>query len=95
MSLNIKPISGSLNRVIIEPFPAETKTASGLIIPDNALEKPQKGTVIAIGDDSTEQKPTLKEGDIVLFNKFSGFELKWEGKNYLVMKENEIFGKLI
>ena len=94
MSFNIKPIAGSNNRVIIEPAPAETRTASGIIIPDTALEKPQKGTVVAVGDD-LEEKPTLKVGDNVLFFKHSGTELKWEGKSYLVMKEVEIFGKII
>nr|WP_322624155.1 co-chaperone GroES [uncultured Flavobacterium sp.] len=91
MAFNIKPIAGSENRIIIEPAPAETKTASGIIIPDSAQEKQQKGTVIAVGDDK-EEKPVVKEGDYVLFGKFSGTELKWEGKNYLIMDEKEIFG---
>ncbi|HRG17881.1 MAG TPA: co-chaperone GroES [Flavobacterium lutivivi] len=95
MALNIKPIAGTNNRVIVEPAPAETKTAAGIIIPDTAKEKPQKGTVVAVGDDLKDEQPTLKVGDVVLFGKYSGTELKWEGKDYLIMKENEIFGKLI
>jgi chaperonin GroES len=91
MALNIKPIGGTDNRIIIEPAPAETRTASGIIIPDSAQEKQQKGTVVAVGDDK-EEKPTVKIGDFVLFGKFAGTELKWEGKEYLIMAENEIFG---
>ena len=92
MALNIKPIAGTNNRIIVEPVPAETKTAAGIIIPDTAKEKPQKGTVVAVGDDLKDEKPTLKVGDVVIFGKYSGTELKWEGTDYLIMKENEIFG---
>ena len=95
MSINIKPIAGSNNRIIIEPAPAETRTAAGIIIPDTAKEKPQKGTVVAVGDDLEDHKPTLKVGDIVIFGKFAGTELKWNGTDFLIMKENEIFGKII
>lgn len=91
MALNIKPIAGTNNRIIVEPAAAETSTASGIIIPDTAKEKPQKGIVVAVGDD-LEEKPTLKTGDIVLYYKHAGTELKWEGKDYLIMKENEVFG---
>ncbi len=94
MSLNIKPICGSNNRVIVEPFPAETITAGGIIIPDTAKEKPSKGTVVAISEDDKEKMPTLKEGQIVVYGKYSGTELKWEGKEYLILKESEIFGYL-
>ena len=94
MSINIKPIAGTNNRIIIEPAPAETKTAAGIIIPDTAKEKPQKGTVVAVGDDLKDENPTLKVGDVVIFGKYSGTDLKWEGKDYLIMKENEIFGIL-
>ena len=95
MALNIKPIAGSDNRIIVEPAAAETSTASGIIIPDTAKEKPQKGVVVAVGDDLKDEKPTLKIGDVVLYGKYAGTELKWEGKEYLIMKENEIFGKII
>ena len=94
MAFNIKPIAGTNNRIIVEPVPAETRTASGIIIPDTAKEKPQKGTVVAVGDDLEDEKPTLKVGDVVIFGKYSGTELKWEGTDYLIMKENEIFGIL-
>jgi len=94
MALNIKPIAGTENRVIVEPAPAETKTASGIIIPDSAQEKQQRGTVVAIGDDKSES-PVVKVGDEVLFGKFAGTELKWDGKKYLIMTENEIFGIII
>ena len=94
MAFNIKPIGGSQNRIIIEPAPAETRTASGIIIPDTAKEKPQKGIVIAVGDDIKDEEPTVKVGQTVIFGKFAGTELKWEGKDYLIMKENEIFGIL-
>jgi chaperonin GroES len=92
MALNIKPIAGTNNRIIVEPAPAETSTASGIIIPDTAKEKPQKGIVVAVGDDLKDEKPTLKAGDTVLYGKYAGTELKWEGKEYLIMKENEVFG---
>ncbi len=92
MNFNIKPISGTKNRIILKPAPAETKTASGLIIPDNAKEKPQKGKIIAVGDDVKDESPIVKIGDTVIYGKFSGTELKWEGKKYLIMSENEIYG---
>lgn len=95
MAFNIKPIAGTQNRIIIEPAPAETRTASGIIIPDTAKEKPQKGIVIAVGEDIKDEEATVKVGDNVLFGKYSGTELKWEGKEYLIMKENEIFGILL
>ena len=88
MSLNIKPLS---DRVVIEPMAAETTTASGLIIPDTAKEKPQKGTVMAVGNGKKDHTMTVKVGDTVLYGKYSGTELKYEGKDYLIMKENEIY----
>ena len=94
MAFNIKPIAGTQNRIIIEPAPEETRTAAGIIIPDTAKEKPQKGTVTAVGDDVKDESATVKVGDNVIFGKYSGTELRWEGKDYLIMKENEIFGIL-
>lgn len=88
MSLNIKPLS---DRVVIEPMAAETTTASGLIIPDTAKEKPQKGTVVAVGNGKKDYTMTVKIGDTVLYGKYSGTELKYEGKDYLIMKEEEIY----
>lgn len=87
MGLNIKPLA---DRVLIEPAAAETKTASGIIIPDNAKEKPQKGTVIAAGKGTKDNPITVKVGDTVLYTKYAGTELKLEGKDYLIMHENDI-----
>ena len=95
MSLNIKPIAGTENRVIVEPAPAETKTASGIYIPETAQEKPQKGTVVAISlEDGKGKKPTVKEGDTVLYGKYAGTEISHEGKEYLIMKEADIYAVL-
>ena len=85
--LNIKPLA---DRVLIEPLEAETKTASGIIIPDTAKEKPQKGNVIAVGLGTKENPITLKVGETVLYGKYSGTELKLEGKDYLIMRESDI-----
>lgn len=87
MALNIKPLA---DRVLIEPAAAETKTASGIIIPDNAKEKPQKGTVIAAGKGTKDEPITVKVGDTVLYGKYAGTELKLEGKDYLIMRESDI-----
>jgi chaperonin GroES len=92
MSLSLKPIAGTQNRVIVEPAPAETKTASGIIIPDSAQEKPQRGTVISVSDiDEKGNKPAVKSGDIVLYGKYAGTEITVEGKEYLIMRESDIF----
>ena len=87
MGLNIKPLA---DRVLVEPSAAETTTASGIIIPDNAKEKPQKGTVVAIGTGKKDEPLTVKVGDTVLYGKYSGTELKLEGKDYLMMRESDI-----
>ena len=78
------------DRVLIEPLEAETKTASGIIIPDTAKEKPQKGNVVAVGLGTKENPITLKVGETVLYGKYSGTELKLEGKDYLIMRESDI-----
>ena len=88
MSLNIKPLS---DRVVIEPLAAETTTASGIIIPDTAKQKHQKGTVVAVGNGKKDHEMTVKVGDTVLYGKYSGTELKLEGKDYLIMREDEIY----
>ncbi|WP_185869462.1 co-chaperone GroES [Blattabacterium cuenoti] len=85
--VKIKPLA---DRVLIEPDPAETKTSSGIIIPDTAKEKPQKGIVIAVGKGKKNEPMILKEGDKVLYGKYSGTELKWEGIEYLIMRESDI-----
>ncbi|MBO0321479.1 co-chaperone GroES [Muricauda sp. CAU 1633] len=85
--VNIKPLA---DRVLIEPLQAETKTASGIIIPDNAKEKPQKGNVVAVGPGTKDEKMTVKVGDTVLYGKYAGTELKLDGADYLMMRESDI-----
>ena len=85
--INIIPLAV---RVTIKQAEAETTTASGIIIPDTAQEKPQKGSVIAVGKGTKENPITVKVGDLVLYGKYSGTELNHEGKDYLIMKENDI-----
>ncbi len=85
--LNIKPLA---DRVVIEPAPAETKTASGIIIPDSAKEKPQEGIVVAVGNGKKDEPMTVVVGDKVLYGKYSGTELKLEGKDFLIMREADI-----
>ena len=85
--MKIKPLA---DRVLVEPSAAETKTASGIIIPDTAQEKPQKGKIIAVGPGTKENPITLKIGDNILYGKYSGTELKHEGSDYLIMKESDI-----
>lgn len=90
-TLNIKPIAGTKNRVIVKPAAAEEKTASGIIIPDTAKEKPQKGIVMAISDsDEDGNNPTVKAGDTVLYGKYAGTEVSLEGEDYLIMRESDI-----
>ncbi len=89
--LNIKPLA---DRVVIEPAVAETTTASGIIIPDTAKEKPQRGKVVAVGAGTKENPMTVKVGDTVLYGKYAGTELKLEGKDYLIMRENDLLGIL-
>ena len=87
MALKIKPLA---DRVLVEPVAAETKTASGIIIPDNAKEKPHKGKVVALGNGTKDEKMTVSIGDTVLYGKYSGTELKFEGQDYLIMRESDI-----
>jgi chaperonin GroES len=89
MSVKFKPLS---DRVLIEPAQAEQKTASGIIIPDTAKEKPLKGTVIATGNGKQDEPMSVKKGDTVLFGQYSGTEIKIDGKNYLIMRESDIYG---
>ena len=89
MKLNIKPLA---DRVLLEPMEAETKTASGIIIPDNAKEKPQKATVVAVGSGTKDNRMTVKVGDVVLYGQYSGTEIKIDGNDYLIMKESDIYG---
>lgn len=88
MSINIKPLA---DRVIIEPAAAEERTAGGLIIPDTAKEKPQRGKVLAVGTGKPDEPMTVKVGDQVLYGKYAGTEITVEGKDYLIMREADIF----
>ncbi|MAZ54341.1 MAG: co-chaperone GroES [Flavobacteriales bacterium] len=85
--MNIKPLA---DRVVVEPASAETTTASGIIIPDTAQEKPQKGKVVAIGNGKKDEPLTVKVGDTILYGKYSGSELKYEGKDLMIMRESDI-----
>jgi chaperonin GroES len=76
--------------VLVEPQAAETKTASGLYIPDSAKEKPQQGKVVAVGNGKKDHDMTVKVGDTVLYGKYSGSELKYDGNDYLIMREDDI-----
>ena len=92
---SIKPLS---DRVVVRPAPAEEKTSSGLFIPDTAKEKPQRGTVVAVGpgkvENGTHVEPSVKEGDTVLYGKYSGTELSLNGDDVLIMRESDILGVL-
>ncbi|MCB0662097.1 MAG: co-chaperone GroES [Saprospiraceae bacterium] len=83
----MKPIN---DRVVIKPAPADEKTKGGIIIPDTAKEKPQRGEVVAVGPGKEDKKLTVKKGDIVLYGKYSGQELNYEGNDYLIMREDDI-----
>ena len=87
--INFKPLA---DRVLVEPSAAEEKTSSGIIIPDTAKEKPQKGKIISVGNGTKDEKLTVKVGDTVLYGKYSGTEINIEGTDYLIMKESDIFG---
>ncbi|MFT5666242.1 MAG: chaperonin GroES [Vicingaceae bacterium] len=88
MSVNVKPLA---DRVLVEPAAAEEKTAGGIIIPDTAKEKPQKGIIVAVGNGKPDEPMTVKEGDTVLYGKFAGTEINIEGKDYLIMRESDLF----
>ncbi len=83
----MKPIN---DRVVVMPAKAETKTAGGIILPDTAKEKPQKGKVIAVGPGKDGLKMTVKKGDTVLYGKYAGQELNYKGEDYLIMREDDI-----
>ena len=89
--LNIKPLA---DRVIVAPSAAETTTASGIIIPDTAQEKPQKGNIVALGNGKKDEPMTVKVGDEVLYGKYSGTEFSYEGEDFLIMKESDILAIL-
>ncbi|MCB9224287.1 MAG: co-chaperone GroES [Crocinitomicaceae bacterium] len=85
----LKPLA---DRVLIEPAPAEEKTASGIIIPDTAKEKPLQGKVVAVGPGKKDEPMTVKAGDSVLYGQYSGTEIKLDGKTYLIMRESDVYG---
>ena len=87
MAVKIKPLA---DRVLVEPAPAEETTAGGIIIPDTAKEKPQRGKIVAVGNGKPDEPMTVKVGDTVLYGKYSGTELKYEGKDYMIMRESDI-----
>ena len=90
--MNVKPLE---DRVVVKPMDAEQKTAGGIIIPDNAKEKPQKGEIVAVGPGKVNDKGqkiemTLKKGDKVLYGKYSGSEITVDGKEYLIVRESDV-----
>ena len=94
--MNLKPLD---DRIVVKPNEAELTTASGLVIPDTAKEKPQEGEVIAVGPGARDEDgkyitPDVKTGDRILFGKWSGTEVKIEGEDLLIMKESDILGVL-
>ena len=85
--MNIRPLA---DRVLVEPKAAETKTASGIYIPDTAKEKPQQGTVVACGVGKKDEPMELKVGDVILYGKYSGSEISVDGKEYLMMRQSDV-----
>jgi chaperonin GroES len=91
MSLHIKPIA---DRVVVEAAAAQETTAGGIIIPDTAKEKPVQGTVVAVGNGKKDDPITVKVGDKILYGKYAGTEITYEGKEYLIMRESDIYAIL-
>lgn len=85
---SVKPLA---DRVLVEPAEAETKTAGGIIIPDTAKEKPQRGKVVAVGNGKPDEPMTVKVGDVVLYGKYAGTEIQVDGRDLLIMRESDIF----
>ncbi len=83
----MKPIN---DRVVVKPAPAEEKTSGGIIIPDTAKEKPQRGEVVAVGPGKEGNKMTVQKGDVVLYGKYAGQEINYNGEDYLIMREDDI-----
>ena len=89
--VNFKP---NEDRILVEAAAAEETTASGIIIPDTAKEKPQEGTVVAVGEGTSDKPVTVKAGDKVLYGKYSGTELTIDGTEYLIMRNSDVFGTI-
>ena len=87
--MNLKPLA---DRVLIIPTPAEEVTMSGIIIPDSAKEKPLRGKIVAVGNGTKDEEMHLKEGDEVLFGKYAGSEIEFEGEKYLIMRQSDVLG---
>jgi len=85
--MSIKPLA---DRVLVKPAAAEEKTVGGIIIPDSAKEKPLKGQVIAAGSGTKDEEMILKSGDEVLYGKYAGTEIEWEGEQYLIMRQSDV-----
>lgn len=85
--MTIKPLA---DRVLVNPAPAEEVTVAGIIIPDSAKEKPLKGTVLAAGNGTKDEEMIVKEGDVVLYGKYAGTEIEFEGNKYLIMRQSDI-----
>ena len=86
--IKVKPLA---DRVLVEPAPAETKTSGGIIIPDTAKEKPMRGKIVAVGNGKPDEPLTVKAGDTVLYGKYAGTEINIEGKDFLIMRESDIY----
>ena len=86
-NMKIRPLA---DRVLIEPTAAEEVTMSGIIIPDSAKEKPLKGKIVAVGNDTKDEPMVLNEGDVVLYGKYSGSEIEFEGTKYLMMRQSDV-----
>ncbi|MFA6702315.1 MAG: co-chaperone GroES [Dysgonamonadaceae bacterium] len=89
--MNIKPLA---DRVLVKPVEAEEKTASGIIIPDSAKEKPLKGKVLAIGNGTKDEEMVVKEGDTVLYGKYAGTEIELDDVKYIIMRQSDILAIL-
>jgi len=89
--MNIKPLA---DRVLVLPAPAEEKTVGGIIIPDTAKEKPLKGEVVAVGNGTKDEEMVLKVGDNVLYGKYSGTEIEFDGTKYLIMRQSDVLAIL-
>ena len=85
--MKVKPLA---DRVLVKPAKAEEKTASGIIIPDSAKEKPQRGEIVAVGNGTKDEEMQVKVGDVVLYGKYAGTELEFDGETYLIMRQSDI-----
>ena len=92
MEVKFKP---NADRLLVASAPAETQTASGLYIPETAKEKPQQGKIVAVGNGTKDEEMTFKVGDVVLYGKYSGTEVKLHGEDYLIIRTNDILGTIL